>query len=377
MPKVHNCKYFCPYFRKFKKVIKAISNTFKSLFMRISEIVARTGRFFVHTTDRMWDFVAHWIEQVWLYLRRHAWWVSLKDWSRHHSLPGLSDVPLYKLVAFIDREMTDDAIVTRANSMAFSFFMSIFPAIIVLFTVLAYTPLYENFDAVLQQSIQEVMPGSAGLMLFKTIQDIATIPRSGLLSFGFILSIWFASNGMLSMMRGLEKNYKATFKRRTELEKRLIAIQLTFLVAFVLVASVVLVIMGNTILSFVFKYIKADLITRLTLFGFRWVVVLLLFYATFSTIYRYGSSTRRRISFFNPGAFLATILSIVTSWGFSFYVDNFGNYNKVYGSIGTLIVLMVWMQLNCMILLIGFELNAGIAVLRDRKALEVRAEEIV
>lgn len=343
--------------------------------MRIPEIVVQIGRFFADTADRIWNLVVRRAKRVWRSSSIRSWWDRLKDWAKTHSLPGLSRIPLYKLVVFIDKEMTDDAIVTRANSMAFSFFMSIFPAIIVLFTVLAYTPLYENFDQVLQQSIHEVMPGSAGLMLFKTIQDIATIPRSGLLSFGFILSIWFASNGMLSMMRGLEKNYKTTFKRRTGLEKRLIAIQLTFLVAFVLVASVVLVIMGNTILHFVFQYIKADLITRLTLFGFRWVVVLLLFYATFSTIYRYGSSTRRRISFFNPGAFLATILSIVTSWGFSFYVDNFGNYNKVYGSIGTLIVLMVWMQLNCMILLIGFELNAGIAVLRDRNALEIGRSE--
>jgi membrane protein len=103
------------------------------------------------------------------------------------------------------------------------------------------------------------------------------------------------------------------------------------------------------------------------------VVVFSLFYGIFSTIYRYGSSTRRKIPFFNPGAFLATVLSLLTSWGFSFYVDNFGSYNKVYGSIGTLIVIMVWLQLNCLILLIGFELNAGIAVLRDRR--KMAAEE--
>ena len=336
-----------------------------SLVMGIHNTFHRIGRFFWR--HPLWQRIPDMGSRIWRFFTQHPLWLRLLDWSKTHSLPGLSRIPLYKLVVFIDKELKDDAIVTRANSMAFSFFMSIFPAIIALFTLLAYTPLYENFDDVLQESIHQVMPGSAGQMLFKTVQDIATIPRSGLLSFGFFLAIWFSSNGMLSMMHGLEKDYKTTFKRRTGFEKRMIAIQLTFLVAFVLVASVVLVIMGNTILGFVFRYIKADLITRLTLFGFRWVVVLMLFYATFSTIYRYGSSTRRMISFFNPGAFLATLLSIISSWGFSFYVDNFGNYNKVYGSIGTLIVLMIWMQLNCMILLIGFELNAGIAVLRDRK----------
>lgn len=298
-------------------------------------------------------------------LAHHPIWERLVHWTRNNSLPGLQGIPIYNLIAFIDKETTDDALTTRANSMAYSFFLAIFPSIIVMFTLLAYTPLYANFDDVLSDAIHDIMPGAAGKMLFKTIEDIATIPRSGLLSFGFFLAIWFASNGMLSMMRGLEKDYPLTFKRRSGFEKRLIAVQLTFLVAFVLLASVTLVILGNQLLSLLLAYIKADIITRMLVFGFRWVVVILLFYATFSTIYRYGSSTHRKIAFFNPGALLATFLSILASWGFSFYVDNFGSYNKLYGSIGTLIVLMIWIQLNCLILLIGFELNAGIAVLKD------------
>jgi membrane protein len=301
------------------------------------------------------------------YVEQHPLRQRVLDWSKKHSLPGLKRIPLYNLATFINDELKEDALVTRANSMAFSFFLAIFPAIIVLFTLLAYTPLYEEFDRELYRSIHEVMPGDAGKMLFKTVQDIATIPRSGLLSFGFFLALWFSSNGMMSMMRGLEKDYPITFRQRSGFHKRLIAIQLTFLVAFVLVASVLFVILGNVILGFVFQFIKADIVTQAIVFAFRWVVVLLLFYTTFSTIYRFGSSTWRPISFFNPGALLATLLSVLSSWGFSFYVDNFGSYNKLYGSIGTLIVLMIWIQLNCMILLIGFEINAGIAVLRDRR----------
>lgn len=318
------------------------------------------------------DFLARVIR----YFTHHPLWLRLVEWSKTHApLPGLKGIPLYNLVTFIDQETRDDVITTRANSMAFSLFMAIFPSIIVLFTLLPYTPLYEmnisidgeakKFQDVLRDNIKEVMPGEAGQMLFSTIEDIASKPRSGLLSFGFFLAIWFASNGMLSMMKGMEKSYN-TFKKRTAFEKRLMAIQLTFLVGLVLVASVILVILGDLILHFVFQYVKVDLLTQLAFFGLRWVVVILLFYTLFSTIYRYGSSTRRRIPFFNSGAMLATLLSILTSWGFSFYVDNFGNYNTLYGSIGTLIVLMVWIQLNCMILLIGFELNAGIVVLREQ-----------
>ena len=289
------------------------------------------------------------------------------EWSKTHSLPGLSRIPLHSIIRFILYEIRKDALAVRANSMAFSFLLAIFPSIIVLFTLLAYTPLYDNFHEVLHNSIAEIMPGNAGEMLFSTIQNIATIPRSGLLSVGFFLAIWFASNGMLTMMKGLEKSYDEAFKRRRPLEKRLIAIQLTFLLAGILVASVILVILGNTLLDFLFSFVKADLITRLTIFGFRWIVIFALFYAGISSIYRYGSSTKRKIRFFNPGAMLSTLLSIITSWGFSFYVDSFGTYNKIYGSIGTLIVIMIWMQINCMIILLGFELNAGIVVLRARR----------
>ncbi len=309
------------------------------------------------------------------YLGRHPLRQRIVNWTKTHSLPGLKRIPLYNLAVFIRQELRNDALVTRANSMAFDFFLAIFPSIIVLFTLLAYTPLYATFDDILEDSIREIMPGEAGKVLFKSIEDIATIPRSGLLSFGFFLAIWFSSNGMLSMMAGLEKDYHLTFKRRTGFEKRLISIQLTFYLAFILVASVVFVILGNTLLGFVFTYIDADWITRMFLFGFRWIAVILLFYAGFSTLYRYGTPLHRKTHFFSPGAALATVLSMLVSWGFSFYVDNFGSYNKLYGSIGAIIVLMVWLQLNCVILLIGFELNAGIAVLRDLRKLEAMEKE--
>lgn len=289
---------------------------------------------------------------------------------------GLSGIPFYNLVLFIYDEIKEDALVTRSNSMAFSFFLAIFPGLIMLISLLPYFPISLDFFGTLQLSIQQIMPGRAGDMIFSTVKDIATIPRQGVLSFGFVLAIWFASNGMLSMMRGLEKDYPTTFKQRSGFRKRLISIQLTFLVALVLVASMLLIIMGNTILDYVFHYIKVPLIVEFAFSTLRWLVVLLLFYTTFSTIYRFGSSAWRPISFFNPGAMVGTMLSVIISWGFSFYVDNFGSYNKLYGSIGTLIVLMIWIQLNCLILLLGFELNAGIAVLRDRRRAVMEEVEI-
>jgi membrane protein len=311
--------------------------------------------------------ITQFFEKVVKYFTEHPVWVAVVEWSQQHALPGFKGVTLYSLVGFVGKELKNDALTTRANSMAFSFFLAIFPTLIVLFTLLAYTPLYDTFDELMYDSIQEVMPGNAGKLVFDFIEDVIHRPRGGLLSFGFVLAIWFASNGMLSMMRGLEKGYKDVFRRRGAIEKRLIAIQLTFLITLVLVGSVIVGILGNLILEEIFVYIPVDVITKFVLFAFRWVVLLLLIYMTFTTIYRYGAPTRRKLSFFNPGALIATVLSLLTSVGFSFYVDNFGNYNKLYGSIGTLIVLMLWIQINCIILLFGYELNAGVAVLRSEK----------
>ncbi len=307
------------------------------------------------------------INAVYRYFARHPWWVAVVDWSKRHSIPGLKRIPLYNLIVFITQELKNDALTTRANSMAFSFFLAIFPSLIVLFTLVAYTPLYATFDDQMYSAIQEIMPGDAGKMVFDFVEDVINRPRGGLLSFGFFLAIWFASNGMLSMMQGLEKDHHVVFRRRGSVEKRLIAIQLMFLVALVLIGSVVMGILGNLILASVFVFVKVDFITRFLLFLFRWVVLLLVMYTTFATIYRFGAPIRSGQSYIHPGTVVATVLSLLTSVGFSFYVDNFGSYNTLYGSIGTLIVLMLWIQLNCMILLLGFEINAGIAVLRYQR----------
>jgi Predicted membrane protein len=305
------------------------------------------------------------------YLTRHSFLLSVIAWSKKNSLPGFKRIPLYHLLTFIRDELKNNDLLTRANGIAFNLFLSIFPAIIVLFTLLAYTPLYDAFDEVLAETIERIMPGSAGQLILSTIEDIATRQRSGLLSLSFLLAIWFASNGLLSLMEGFEKEHHLTFRRRSYIEKRLVAIQLTFLLGLVLIGDVILVILGNLLLGALFAFIKAGLLTRLAFLTFRWVVIIALFYAGFSIIYRYGAATKRPLPFFNPGASLATALSLLVSWGFSFYVDNFSSYNKIYGSIGALMAFLIWLQLNCAILLIGFELNAGIAVLRDRR----RAQE--
>jgi membrane protein len=291
-------------------------------------------------------------------------------WAKTNSLPGFKKVPLYDVVSFILAEIKKEALFARANAMSFSFFLSLFPSIIVLFTLLAYLPI-KNFNKYLQQSFDGILPKNAEGMLFEIIEDITTKQRGGLLSISFALAIFFSSNGMMAMMRAFDKSYKTTFRKRKPFHKRVIAVYLTFLLGILLIGTIILLLAGNYIIKLIVQLLHANIITKLSLFSLKWIGVLFLFYSVISTIYYYGPATRRKFGFLTPGATLATLLCIITSIIFSIFVNQFGTYNKVYGSIGTIIVVMLWIQLNTLNLLIGFELNASIAINRDRRRIKL------
>lgn len=323
------------------------------------------------------------IEDIKHYFLHHPLLKRLERWARARSLPGFFRVPVFDVVVFVYHEFQRYDLFTRANSIAFSFFLSLFPSLIALFTtiplfkdlILQYIPHGENFDQVMQNEIKRIMPGLAGDRLFAFIEDFTNNPRIGLLSFGFLLAAFFASNGMIALMRAFEKSYMRTFKKRSGWKKRLIAIILTFSVGFFLIGSIILILVGQLAISWLADISIIDRFSEFMLSFFRWIAIILLFYLSIAIIYRYGAPTRRRFKLLTPGAALASILCVLSSVGFSFYVNNFNNYNLFYGSIGAIIVLMLWIQLNSLIILVGFELNASIAVNRDLKT-EIPEEEL-
>jgi len=299
-------------------------------------------------------------------------------------MPGFFKVPIYDVVVFLFNELRRYDLITRANSIAFSFFLSLFPSLLTIFTLLPYLKRYfirylpegEDFELILRTEIHKIMPGIAGERVFMFVDDITSKPRTGLLSFGFFLTLFFASNGMIALIRGFEKSYMHTYKKRSFIRKRLVAIGLIVLVSGLLILSVVLLLLGNFIITELAGAAGMDRLEQVLLNAARWFAIIALFYAGISIIYRYGAPLRKRFRFFTPGAALATLLCLLASLIFSFYVDNFNTYNRLYGSIGTIIVLMLWMQLNALALLIGYELNASIAVNRNLKE-EIDEQEAI
>ena len=300
------------------------------------------------------------------------YWTSIKPWAKKVSFPGFFKVPIWDVISFSLKEFQRFDLMIRANAVSFSFFLALFPSLIALFTltpflkesILGFLPSDYSFDAYLQEEIQKIMPGNAGDRLFNFIEDITTQPRIGLFSFGFLSAIFFASNGILALIRGFEKDEMPSFLQWNMFKKRLNAVMLTFIIGALVIISVVLVIMGSWLTTLLVQYIKVGKILAFLLNLSRWVVIIALFYSSISLIYKFGAATKQKFMFFTPGSALATLLCLVSSIVFSYYVNQFNTYNELYGSIGTIIVLMLWIQLNTLSILIGFELNAGIMINR-------------
>jgi membrane protein len=280
-------------------------------------------------------------------------------WLKRATIPGFRRQPLFFVGRFFVRSMFDDDLILRASSLAFNFFLALFPTFIFFFTLIAYIPIDYLHDEIIQQ-LRYVMPHNAYETMKSTITDILKNQRGDLLSFGFVAAVFFASNGFQSMMKAFEK-YAPRHEKRPWYFSRLRSIFITFLVAAILIVSVVIITYITITLDWLNK--KNVLNSELYALGlqiFEYVSLFVLFYFIISSAYYFGSKKNARWSFFNTGSLVATLLSLATTLLFTFYVNQFNSYNKLYGSIGTLIGLMVLIYFNSIAVLIGFELNSSI-----------------
>jgi len=276
-------------------------------------------------------------------------------------LPGFKGVSLYQVIAFVIGEANKYDITTRANSMAFSFFIALFPAIIFLFTLIPYLPISFDFLEAFKGSTNNILPHEAHRFFFEMLDGVIAIDRTGLRSVGFFLALFFSSSGMLTLMTGFDKTYPA-FAKRSFLKKRFVALNLTILIAALFIVSLILIVFGKQLLMAGMSHIQDEFVSKSLIYVLRLFVTFIVIYTGITSIYRWGPSMVKKVAYWNPGALVATSFSILTSLIFAYFVNQFGRYNEIYGSIGALIVIMIWMQINAFIIIIGFELNASIAV---------------
>ncbi len=274
-------------------------------------------------------------------------------------LPGFEGMSLYDVTVFFVNGLAKGYLTSRASAVSFSFFLAIFPFLIFLFTIIPFIPIH-NFQQVLLDLIEEFIPHLAWETVRETLIDIITRPRSGLLILNFFLALVFSTNGINSLIDAFNTTAH-TFETRTAVKQYLISIVILFFLSILLIVSIGLMTFGPILLGLIFsESVLSSYLFVITMQSLRWIIVIMLLLMAISILYYLAPAKRGRYRFLSAGSILATILVILTTLGFNFYVDNFSKYNALYGSIGTLLIVLVWIYVNAISLLIGFELNVSI-----------------
>lgn len=286
-------------------------------------------------------------------------WGKITSISSRLILPGFEGMSLYDVSSFFFKGIRKSSIIIRANSLSYIFLMSIFPAILFFFTLIAYIPI-DNLHTTIMETLKQAFPENAYLTVKNTIEDILKHQNSGLLSIGFLLTMYFANNGMIGLIKAFNQT-SHTIESRSSFKLHLTSISLIFIVTTIIILSISLLIFT----SFAIKYFVSEgiLTNDLTIYLYsagKWIIIFVMVLSMISFIYYLAPAKERYFKFISAGSTLATILSLLFIFGFKYYIDHFSRYNKLYGSIGTLIVLMLWINLNALVLLIGYELNASI-----------------
>ncbi len=284
--------------------------------------------------------------------------------AKRIKIPGLLGMSLYDVIEMYFIGIVKGALTSRAGGIAFSFFMALFPFILFILTLIPYVPI-EGFQENFLVMIEQLLPPNTAETVHDVIEDIANNRYSGLLSFGFIASIFLMTNGVNAILGGFEYSYHVT-EMRNILKQYFISMGMAILLTFILVFTVAIILYFEIGIN----DLKAKGWLEDDVFWIekgQFLFFVLLIFISVSFLYKYGTKEVKHFSFFTPGSILTTVLTILMFKLFAIYVLKFATYNKLYGSIGTLLVLMLFVWINSIILLLGFELNASINYLKKTR----------
>lgn len=291
-----------------------------------------------------------------LFVNKQARWAVNR--AKQISLPGFESIPIYDVVVFFVRGLQRGALTTRASSIAFHFALASLPLIIYFFTLIPYLPI-PNFQEGVLSMVESILPSNVYVLLESTLMDMF-IKRKALQLLGILIALFFATNAINVLIVAFNNTYHA-IETRSWIERRAIAAFLVIIMFILIATAVSLIIFSRSATNLLDS--KEIIQKVFTLYLFRigkWIVIIAMIYSALSFLYWLGPSRKMKWKFYSAGSSLASVLVILTSLIFSSIINNFGQFNKFYGSIGTLMVILLWLYLNSIALLIGFELNASI-----------------
>lgn len=290
----------------------------------------------------------NWIKIIWRVIIIQA---------KRIKLPFFEGLSLYDVLYFFLQGIVNGNISNRAGSIAYSFFLALFPGIIFLFTLIPYFQIDGMHDEIFEV-LRNIMPPDTFHLAESTFLDILNIKRSGLLSFGFFFTLLFATNGVNSLLSNFTVSVHQEHVDRAY-KQYLISILLTIVLSLLFLVGLVLIIFSGGVLNSLLTSMNLERISPTIIETVRIIIFILMIQLVIALLYNSGLRKMAKWRFLSPGSILATVLILLSSFGFSYYVSNFSQYNKVYGSIGTLIVILLWIYVNALVLIIGYELNVS------------------
>jgi membrane protein len=282
-------------------------------------------------------------------------------------LPWLQGLSLYDLLELYGLGIAEGALSYRAGAIAFSFFMALFPFALFILNLIPYIPI-DGFQQDFLNFVADSVPPNTYDAIASIVNDILNNSHSGLLSSGFIMAIFLMANGLNAILGGFETSHHVIIKRGF-FNQYFVALGISLLLSFLLLVTVAMIVVFEV---FIQKTIIQDVLSDripLIILG-RYVFVILMILITTSILFRFGVKHDKNRSFISIGSVFTTILIILSSYIFGIWVIKFSKYNQLYGSIGTLLIMMFYIWINCMILLLGFELDAAINKLKRHKSHE-------
>lgn len=279
----------------------------------------------------------------------------LIDLLKYIKLPLLKGLSLYDLLKLYINGIIEGDLAYRASAISFSFFMALFPFALFILNLIPYIPI-SGFQQDFLRFVAQGVPPKTYDAIALIIADILINSHSGLLSSGFLLSLFLSANGINAILSGFESSKNISLKR-AYFRQYLVALVMSLLLSVLLLLTVAMIVFFEVLIQkTIIQDVLSDRISLIQLGRYAFVIVMILISTSF--LFKFGIKRDKNRAFVTVGSVFTTILIILTSYGFGIWVIKFSKYNELYGSIGTLLILMFYIWLNCMILLLGFELNA-------------------
>ena len=296
----------------------------------------------------------------------------LIHWGKRIVLPGFEGFSLYAISRFFFRALSEGQLVTRASAISFKVFLAFFPAIIVLLTLIPFIPI-PNIQEELLKTFQEQMPDAVYAFIEGQLHDLVLKKHGALLSISFVVGLYAASNSIMAILLGFSGSSNLS-ARHSPMKQRLFSLGLLLALTILMVVAIPVLALSSSVIRYLES--KDILFSWLEVFGLlaaKWAISTLLVLVSIGLLYNAGDPHARRFRLFTPGAFLALLLILLISQVLAFFFVNITDYNALYGSIGAILAVQLWIYFNMIALLVGFELNTSIGRARRENSAKLRA----